>query len=65
MQYTFTEEDVEQSSEGDIGDFDPKEMAMEALRNELKEHIGNNYPINDLVIETDFDSLLGIMDSDD
>jgi hypothetical protein len=65
MQYTFTEDEVEEAEGGESGDFEPTEKAMIELQYELNEYLGNSYPISDLTVETEFDALLGINDMDD
>lgn len=66
MQFTFGESEVEQSDEGDEGDMSPMDKALEALGNEIKECLSQQFcPIENMEAWTDFDHLLGVDKSDD
>lgn len=60
LQFTFDESDLEQDSDGDVGDFSPKDEAIRALEDELREVLGNNYAIDSFEAYTDFEKLLGV-----
>ena len=52
MQYTFTEHEVEPDEDGDVGDFEPIYSAQRLLAEELKEHLGQNFALNDALIDS-------------
>ena len=53
MQYTFTETEIGPDGE-------PTGEAIATLEQELREHLHQNYPVDD--VEVDADYLLGIVD---
>jgi hypothetical protein len=60
MQYTFPEEEVEPSEEGDTEDRDPSQCALNRLEDELREYLRQNYVADNVEAWGDFDDLLGI-----
>lgn len=65
MQFTFTERDVEQDSEGNTDDFVPTEEAMLQLEVELREHLEQKFGAANVEVYTDSDALLGVVDDAD
>ena len=63
MQYTFTEQEVQQDEEGNEGDVAPMDAAISQLEKELKEYIGNAYPdVCNVEVYTDAGDILGVYD---
>ncbi len=60
MQFTFTESEVEQDSEGGKGDFVPTDGVLKLLAKELENYLANNYVVQRMEVEADSDFLLGV-----
>lgn len=65
LQYTFTQDEVEQAEEGAEGDLDPKATALEQVAAEIREQLEENFAVSEVEAWADFDELLGIDSSDD
>ena len=64
MQFTFTEDEVVQSEEGNEKDMEPSDDALLALEEEIKDELCQNWIIEKVDVDTDFEMLLGIMEAD-
>lgn len=63
MQYTFTDEEVQQDAGGNDGDVEPTDEAQRQLENDLTECLGQNYALNGNVeVDADSDDLLGVLE---
>ena len=60
MQFTFTDQQVQQDADGNEGDFEPTDAALVLLAAELKEYLQQTYPADKVDIFTDSDSMLGV-----
>lgn len=62
IQFSFTESEVEQDSEGSKGDFSPTPKALRNLAKELTNAFQELYAIDDIEAHADFDDLLGVVE---
>lgn len=65
MQHTFTEDEVVQSDEGRENDMEPSDEALLALKNEIEEDLCQNWTVDKVDVDAEFDMLLGIMEFDE
>lgn len=65
LQYTFTQDEVEQAKEGGDGDFDPSADALEKLAAEIGDCVAEQFTVSEVEAWADFDSLLGVDSSGD
>jgi hypothetical protein len=63
VQFSFAASEVEQDPEGAEGDLCPTESALQALSDELRQTLGENYVVDKVEAVADFDDLMGISDT--
>jgi len=59
MQFTFTEKEVQPDPGGRKEDFEPTDAALRVLEQELAEHCGQDYVVENVQVEADSQSLIG------
>ena len=64
LQYSFTEDEVEPDPGGSEEDFNPKDEAILALENDLREALGANYLVTSLKAHAESDEIIGISDGE-
>jgi hypothetical protein len=65
LQYTFTQDEVEQAEEGGEGDLDPTADALEKLAAEIGDCLAEQFTVSEVEAWADFDGLLGVGSSDE
>lgn len=65
MQFTFTEQEVQQDSEGAEGDVEPSDSALAQLEEEIKHFLSQSYGVENMEVYADSDALLGVVDDSD
>ncbi|MEP7282789.1 MAG: hypothetical protein ABI696_12485 [Rubrivivax sp.] len=65
VQYTFTENEVEQAVEGGEGDLDPTSVALAEMAAEVRDCLADRFGIVEVEAWADFDELLGDEEDDD